>query len=380
MGACPPFLSDLLADLVRLPSVNPALAPESGTGEAAVAAFARDCLATHGVRAWLEPVATGRPNLVAEVGEGRGNPEARTLVLCAHLDTVGIEGMARPFEPRVEAGRLFGRGAYDMKGGVAAVMAAMTDLQREPPPGRVLAALLADEEHASLGAQAFVAAHRADGCILTEPSEGDLVLAHKGFAWLEVTVAGRAAHGSRCDLGDSAIENAAAALAALRRFDREVLRGRAHPLVGPASQHVATIAGGSGWSTYAERCTFGIERRLLPGEDAGTARSETAAVLAEAGVEGEIRLVLDRPPLVCDRDAAVAVAARAAVAEVTGRVPRETGVAYWMDAAIFAASGIPTVDYGPSGAGAHETVEWVDLSSVAHCARVLAVAARRFLG
>jgi len=233
-------LAGLTAELVRIPSVNPAIAPEEGTGEAAVAAFARDWLAGHGVQAWLEPVIGDRPNLVAETRAGNGP----TLVFCAHLDTVGTAGMESPFTPALRDGRLHGRGAYDMKGSAAAVMTAMAVLAREPPPGRVLAALVADEEHASLGAQAFVAAHPADACILTEPSEGDLVLAHKGFAWFEVSVRGRAAHGSRFDLGDSAIENAAAFVAAARRFDREVLRQRTAALVGPASQHVAMVAGG----------------------------------------------------------------------------------------------------------------------------------------
>ena len=364
----------LVGELVSIPSVNPSLDPDGGTGELAIAAFARDWLERRGVRAWLQPVSEGRPNVVAEVGRGDGP----TLVLCAHVDTVGTTGMEAPFRPDVREGRLYGRGAYDMKGGVGAIMAAMAELAAHPVPGRVLAALVADEEHASLGAQAFVAEHPADACILTEPSEGRLVLAHKGFAWLEVTVRGRAAHGSRFDLGESAIERAAPLLAALGRFDREVLRRRTHPLTGPASQHVATIAGGSGWSTYADRCVLRIERRTIPGESAENAARELAEVVAASGVPAEIELVLHRPPLHCDPESAIARATRHAIAEVTGGPPQECGVAYWMDAALFAAAGIPTVDVGPGGAGAHELVEWVDLASVASLARILVAAAVRF--
>ena len=368
-------LAGLVSDLVRVPSVNPALVPEEGTGEAAIAELARGWLLAHGVEAWLEPVVTGRPNLVAEAGRGE-----RTLILCAHLDTVGTAGMAAPFAPELRDGRLYGRGAYDMKGSAGAVMAAMAVLAQRPLGGRVLAALVADEEHASLGAQAFVAAHRGHGCILTEPSEGDLVLAHKGFAWFEVTFAGRAAHGSRFDLGASAIEPAADFVAAAARFDREVLRRRVHPLVGPASQHVAKIAGGTGWSTYAERCTVRLERRTLPGEGADAVRREIEELASACGGEAKVEQVLGRPPMVCDRDAPVAVAVREAMREVQGAPPRETGVAYWMDAALFAAAGIPTVDVGPTGAGAHEAVEWVDLKSVAATARILVAAAERFVG
>ena len=372
----PDTLAEAIGALVRTPSVNPALDPESGTGEQAVAEVARDWLTERSVRAWLEAVAPGRANAVAEVGRG-GGP---TLVLCAHLDTVGVGGMAAPFTPEVRDGRLYGRGAYDMKGSAGAILVAMAALAEDPPPGRVLAALVADEEHASLGAQAFVAAHPADACILTEPSEGDLVLAHKGFAWFEVTVRGQAAHGSRFDLGKSAIASAARFVTAVDEHDAGVLRGRRGELVGPASQHVAMIEGGSGWSTYADRCVVRIERRTIPGESAAEARRELEALAAEAGVEAEIELVLERPPLVCDRATPIARAVREAMREVHGREPREAGVAYWMDAALFAAAGIPTVDVGPSGAGAHELVEWVDLRSALDTAGILVAAARRFLG
>src|SRR5687767_9741018 len=146
----PDTLAEAIGALVRTPSVNPTLDPESGTGEEAVAGVARDWLSARGVRAWLEPVAPGRANAVAE---GRGG--GPTLVLCAHLDTVGVAGMAAPFTPEVRGGRLYGRGAYDMKGSAGAILVAMAALAEDPPPGRVLAALVADEEHASLGAQAF---------------------------------------------------------------------------------------------------------------------------------------------------------------------------------------------------------------------------------
>jgi acetylornithine deacetylase len=367
---------DALAALVRTPSVNPTLAPSEGTGEAGVAAVAADWLRARGLDCRLEEVAPGRPNLIAETGDGSG----RTLVLCAHLDTVATAGMTiPPFEPRLEDGRLYGRGSYDMKGGAAAAMAAAAALAAEGVHGRLVVALVADEECASLGAQHFVRHHRADACILTEPSEGRLILGHKGFLWVEVETAGRAAHGSRFDLGVSAIAEMAPVVVALERFDREVLRRRVDPLLGPASQHCATIEGGSGLSTYAERCRLRVERRTLPEETPEGVLEELRAVVGAACPAARVRPLLDRPPLAGSPGSAIAGCVRAAATAVTGRPPEEAGVAYWMDAALFAAAGIPTVDYGPSGAGAHEAVEWVDAASVVTCAAVLAEAARRFL-
>lgn len=371
----PAVVLDLLQQLVRCPSVNPTLVPGEGHGEAAIAALARDWLSARGLRAWLEEAAPGRPNVVAAVG----NADGPTLVFCAHLDTVGTAGMAiPPFEPRVEHGRVYGRGSYDMKGGVAAAMAAAAALTDQDLGGRVLVALVADEEDASVGASAFVQRHHADGCILTEPSDGKLIVAHKGFVWAELTTRGRAAHGSRWDLGVSAIGAMARVVVELERFDREELRQRTHPLLGPASLHCGLIQGGVGLSTYAPECRLKVERRTLPGETPAQVQRALAEAVARVGEAAEVRLLLDRPPLVCDREAPVVRCLRDALTAVTGRAAIEAGVGYWMDAALFAAAGIPTANYGPSGAGAHEAVEWVEIASVVTCAQVLAETARRF--
>jgi acetylornithine deacetylase len=378
MGHDPVSRSTVLAvlqDLIRIPSVNPLLAPEEGHGEAAVARFARDWFGSQGLRSWLEEAVPNRPNVVAEVGRS----DAPTLILCAHLDTVATTGMTiSPFEPRVEGNRVYGRGSYDMKGGAAAVMTALAGLADQDFPGRVVAALVADEEHSSLGAYAFVKRHNADACILTEPSEGRLILGHKGFDWVEVTTTGRAAHGSRWDLGISAIAKMGRIISALERYDTDVLRKRVHPLLGSASQHCALIHGGSGLSTYAAKCTLSIERRKLPGETTEQVLDELAQIIRDSGEVAEIKHLLGQPPMICDREEPVASCVRGAAAAVMNRPPEEGGVGYWMDAAVFAAAGIPTVNYGPAGAGAHEAIEWVDLDSVINCARVLVEAALRF--
>ena len=371
----PDSIVALAGELIRIPSVNPAIAPDEAHGERAVAAFACEWLAARGIKAWLEEAAPGRPNAVAEV-TGEPGP---TLVLCAHLDTVGTAGMTiPPFDPQVRDGRLYGRGSYDMKGAAAACMSAAAALREAPFRGRLMLALVSDEEHASLGAADFVRRHKAEGCILTEASAGALVLAHKGFVWAELVTRGRAAHGSRWDLGVSAIGRMGRVIAALERFDQETLRGRVHALVGPASMHCALVQGGSGLSTYSPECRLTIERRTLPGETPAQVMDELTEVVRAIGEEAEITLLLDRPPLTAARESGIARCVRDAATAVAGAAPGEIGVAYWMDAALFAGAGIPTVNYGPDGAGAHEAVEWVDVASLVTCARVLTECGRRF--
>ena len=372
----PETLAGLVCDLVRIPSVNPSLAPSEGTGEERIAAFARDWLQAHGVEAWPEGPRPERPNAVGRVGSG-----GRTLVLCAHLDTVGTDGMAEPpFEPRMEGDRIHGRGSYDMKGSVAAVMAAMAALRQEALSGTVLAALVADEEHGSIGALDFTGRHPADACIVTEPSEGVLVLAHKGFVWVRVETVGRAAHGSRPDLGVSAIGKMARIIEALETFDREELRRRVHPLAGAASMHCAVIAGGTSPSIYAHECRLEVERRTIPGETPGQVRHELETIVRAIDSNASVTCYFDRAPLVCPGDSDIANCLRDAARRVTGRVPPDGGVGYWMDAALFAQAGVPTVSYGPTGAGAHGAVEWVSLSSVVDTANVLVETARVFCG
>lgn len=369
-------LTEVLQELVAIPSVNPHLSDSTDTGEAAIADHIVGWCAARGIEAWTEEAAPGRPNAIARVGSG-----SPVLVLCAHTDTVDVRDMTiDPFTPRVDGNRLYGRGAYDMKAGAAAILCALEALAADPVGGTVMGAFVADEEWASEGAFDFVHRHGADACVVTEPSEGRLVLAHKGFVWLEVRTEGVAAHGSRWDLGVSAIEGMGRVITALHEFDRNELRARQHPLLGPASMHCAMVHGGTGISTYAAECILRVERRTLPGESPEQALQEVRSVIAGCGEPATARITMDRPPLVCERDAAVARAVRAAAHEITGREPAECGVAYWMDAAVFANAGIPSVNIGAAGAGAHAAEEWVDLDSAVENALVLEAAARHFCG
>ena len=376
--------------------MNPVLAPDEPHGEGRIAAFIRDWLAARGIEARLEEVAPGRPNVVAEIGTGpgaRGGSSAGpTLVLCGHIDTVGTAGMTiPPFEPRMEGGRIYGRGSFDMKGGVAAILAAAAALAREgagapaarpdravPLSGTLRLALVADEELKSIGSDHFAARYRADGCILAEPTGGQLIVAHKGFVWATLKTTGRAAHGSRWDLGRSAIGAMGRIITALETYDARELRARTHPLVGPASMHCALLQGGVGLSTYAPECVLRIERRTLPGESPAAVLGEIRRVVSEAGETAEATLDFARPAMVCDPDSRLARAVREATRSVIGSAPETAGVGYWTDAAVFAEAGIPALLFGPSGEGAHEAMEWVDVESVLRCAQVYAEAARRF--
>lgn len=374
----PETLTDLLAALVRLDSTNPALVP-GGAGETAIAHFVAHWLGGHGLQAELAEAAPGRPSVIARV---RGAGGGRSLLLNAHLDTVGAGGMARPFDPEVRDGRLYGRGSYDMKGGLAACLLALRDVRGAGLRGDVILAAVADEEHASLGTQSVLERVSADAAIVTEPTELQLCVAHKGFIWHELTTFGRAAHGSRPDLGVDAIAHMGRVLGGLEALGRDLAARPAHPLLGCASLHASLISGGQELSSYPDRCTLTAERRTLPGETPERVVQEMEALLgtlrADPEFRAEHRLILARDPFSVSCGAPIVQTLRQSAAGVLGAPPALTGQTFWMDSALLAAAGIPTVVFGPGGAGAHAAEEWVDLASVARCREVLTSTIRNF--
>jgi acetylornithine deacetylase len=250
--------------------------------------------------------------------------------------------------------------------------------------GRLIVAAVADEEHLSLGAEALVRTWRADMAVVTEPTDLRLAIGHKGFAWLEVEVSGRAAHGSRPQLGVDAIVKAGPILTALGDLDARLGDTR-HPLLGRGSVHASLISGGSDLATYPERCTIGIERRTLPGEGTAEVERELARLLAgcrdaDSVLEASARTLLVREPLETADDEPVVAALREAAAEVLGSRPPLSGASYWADSAFIAGAGIPTALFGPGGAGAHAAEEWVSIRDTESCARVLTKTASAFCG
>jgi acetylornithine deacetylase len=310
-------------------------------------------VAAWGREAALDVELVGTADRPSVIAVARGNGGGRSLLLNAHFDTVGAGGMEAPCEPRVEDGRLYGRGAYDMKGALAAILDAAARV--EGLRGDLIATAVADEEFASIGTSAVLERVRADAAIVVEPTELELAIAHKGFVGFEIETEGVAAHGSRPQLGVDAIAKMGPVLVALKQLDERLLAGRRHPLLGPGSLHASLIEGGQEFSTYPARCLLTGERRTLPGETAEQVESE----LREMAGDAELRLVVARDPFETSADDQLVrlVASTAGTAE-------PVGVPFWADSGLIAAAGIPTVLYGPIGDGAHADVEWVDLDSL----------------
>ena len=360
--------------LVATPSVNPEL-EESGAAEAAVAALTAEWLRAWGLSVEMSEVAPGRCNVVGRLeGDGVGP----TLLLNGHLDTVGVAGMSiDPFGAELREGRLWGRGSCDMKGGVAALLAATAKLVRDPLPGALIVALTADEEHASLGMEALVRSGiRADAAVVCEPTSLAIMPAHKGFVWVEAAFQGRAAHGSRPDVGVDAIEHAGLYLTALGALRSRLRAGEPHPLLGHASFHAGTIDGGSAPSVYPDACRLVLERRTLPGESAADVMEEFQAVLDDLAaqvpeLEAKLTQGLARPATEIPNDSPLVEGLMAACAG-EGVEPRVTGMTAWVDAAFLNEAGTPAVCFGPGSiAQAHSADEWIAPSEIVTCAAVL---------
>ena len=343
----PCSLNDLASALVAIDSVNPGLVP-GGAGERQIASFVADWCAEHGLD--VEILGNERPSVVATK---RGSGGGRSLLLNGHVDTVGVAGMEAPFEPRLEGGRLYGRGAYDMKGALAAIMLAATE--STGLRGDVIVTLVADEELASIGTEAVVERVHADAAIVVEPTELRVAVAHRGFVGFELETSGVAAHGSRPDLGVDAIAKMGPMLVALGELDERLQAGSRHRLVGPASLHASLIEGGQELSSFPASCVLTGERRTIPGETVDQVEQELRAIAGEA----ELRIIASRDPFTAEPDHPFV--------EIVGRVAEageHVGAPFWTDAALIAGAGIPTVLFGPAGEGAHAEVEWVDLASL----------------
>lgn len=369
------YLVQTLVDLIRCNSVNPALVP-GAPGEGEIASYVREALEALGLSVSVYEPEPGRPSVVGTLAGTKGG---RSLMLNAHVDTVGVEGMSDPFSAQVRDGRVYGRGAYDMKGSLAACLAAIKSLHDAGVElaGDLLIAAVADEEYASIGTAEVLKHHRGDAAIVTEPTELDICLAHKGFIWLEVETVGRAAHGSRFDLGVDAILRMGRFLGGLDRLERELRERQGHPLVGPPSLHAAMIEGGSGLSTYAAHCSLKIERRTIPGETEEQVLAEIQDILDRCSGEdptfqGSARAFFVRDPFEVSPQAEIVRTLTEVATEVLGRRPVYGGQNPWMDSALLSAAGVETVVIGPAGGGAHSAKEWVDLESLVALAEIVA--------
>jgi acetylornithine deacetylase len=364
-------LDSLLSDLVSINSINPDLIP-GAAGEAEIAHYIAGWLERAGLEVQLSEAAPGRPNVV---GIARGKGGGKTLLLNGHMDTVATGDMPHPHEPVIKDGRLYGRGAYDMKGGVAACMQAVAQAKKLHLRGDVIFTGVVDEEYASIGTMDLAKRFHADGAVVAEFTELQMILAHKGFVWLEVETIGRAAHGSRPDLGMDAIANMGDVLVELKKLGLQLRAHSPHPLLGSGSVHASLIRGGRELSSYPEHCVLSVERRTLPGESPEQAEAELAKIVAQlenvdSSFKAAVRRGIDRSPMETPEEAGIAKAMQEAATKVLGHPAQIAGVPFWTDAAILSEAGIPSLLFGPSGAGAHAAEEWVDLASVHACAEI----------
>ena len=372
--------TQLLQSMVRINSVNPGL-DDLGAGEANVAHWIADVCRAWGLDVELQDSAPGRPNVIARwKGSGGGAAGGRSILLTGHTDTVSTLNMpGDPLDGRIEGNRMYGRGAYDMKGGLAAILGAVEALRRDgfQPRGDVILGFVTDEEYLSIGTDALVKRVKADAAILTEPTEMRLCIAHKGFAWLDLITHGVAGHGSLYHSGVDAIAHMGRLLAALERFENQIFPQRSHTLLGRASAHASLITGGLGLSTYPDRAHLQVEHRLLPDETGADVvalwEREIAALKAvDPRFDAEVSLDFYRPGYEIAPDAPIVQTVRDAAARVLGHTPENYGMWAWLDSAILGRADIPTVIIGPGGEGAHAAVEWVNLEEVCQCAAIIA--------
>ena len=384
----------LLKELIAIDSVNPSLVA-GARGEQRVAKHVQKFLRVHGVAATLEEAAPNRPNVVATIpavakSRGRSKTTKPALMIAAHIDTVGAGGMPKAFTPRVHDGKLYGRGALDIKSGVAAMCAAAASVARDCTRGKLrlarafTIAAVADEECNSIGTEDLLRrGHTADFAVVLEPTDLQLVVAHKGYAWFEIATHGRAAHGSLPAEGRDAIRMMGRVLVALDKLEARIVERTPHSLLGHASLHASLISGGQELSSYPAECRLQIERRLLPGETEGSAERELREMLAaieksaaqdtEGSAEFRATLRGDlgaRPAYEISEDSPAVRRASAAIRRACGEC-EFAGMSAWTDTALLAGAGIPGIVFGPSGRGLHGDDEYVEIESVYKCAAAL---------
>lgn len=374
-----PSTVKLLSELVEINSVNPSLS-DAGDGEGKLASAVAEHLRASHLDVVVTEVAPGRQNVV---GVLEGSENGHSLMLCGHMDTVGVEGMVQPFNPLIRDGRLYGRGSGDMKGGLAAILDAARQLSTAGwSKGKLIVAAVIDEEYTSIGAEALVKEWSADGAVITEPTSLAVAVGHKGFSWVEIVVEGRAAHGSRPKEGRDAILMMGKVLQKLDQLTKKLQSTAPHHLLGCASLHASLINGGREMSTYPDNCVLKIERRTITGEDQDVALREIDEILDQLKIEdtqfrATAQLLFDRSPYETPAHSTLPEKVETSLRGL-GRSTRREGMTYWTDAAILGSAGIPSVIFGPGGEGFHGLEEFVVIDDVLACRDVLVNLSRDF--
>jgi acetylornithine deacetylase len=353
----------LLVQLVEINSVNPDLV-STGAGEAEVGRFVGQWAQDHGLEVTVEAVSGERANvIVVATGSGGG----RSIMLNAHLDTVGVEGYEAPFVCRVEQDRLTGRGVLDTKAGLAAALVIASSASRLGLRGDVVVAGVIDEEYGSLGTEALIQSGRwhTDAAVVLEPTDLAMCTDHRGFVWGSITVHGVAAHGSRPDLGVDAIAHAGPILSGVTALQERLASAPCDALAGPGSVHASLIAGGAEMSSYPDTCRIDLERRVTEGETPETFLAELHAVaaLVDPAVTTTVKLGASRLPLHVDPSEQL-ISALTASGDRHQLPLRPSAASFWTDAALLHEAGVPSVVFGPGGGGIHSISEWIDRASL----------------
>ena len=368
------YLIEQMQTLVRIDSVNPDL--ELGAnGEAEVGRYIADELARIGIDPIVQEVETDRSNVI---GILQGSGTGRSILLNAHMDTVGVTGMSEPFSGEIRDGKLYGRGAYDMKASIAAMLAVMKGLVDADVQlaGDVLFTTVIDEEYGSKGMDHLVTQYKADAAILTEPTDLRVCCAHRGFAWIEIKTKGQAAHGSRYAEGIDANMHMGRVLVEIEKYSQDLIKREGHPLLGPPSIHVPLIQGGISQAVYSPFCRIELERRTIPDESLADVVADIQAIVdrlsaADPQFDATVNAFFSRNPYEIDPSAEIVKVVKDATTEILSAEPDIIGEKFWMDSALLADAGIETVIIGPTGDGLHSDVEWVDVESTVQLAQIM---------
>lgn len=374
----------LLQELIRIESVNPSITKES-KGEREISHFIGDYLKNLGLIVEYQEIKDGRENVI---GILKGTENHRTLMLNGHLDTVHIKGMEiEPLNPIYKDGKVYGRGSYDMKGGLVAMIMAIETIvnSNQYPKGDVMIACVVDEEYTNLGTQKLVEKYSADAAIVCEATSLQILLTHGGFAWATVDFYGKASHGCYPEIGIDAIMKAGLFLAKLDKFNKEKLSQITHPLLGCATVHASFIDGGLEMSTYPDHCRLKLERRLLPGEDGKNFLNEIKEIIedlksGDPDFKAEQELFFYRNGIEISKEQPIVQSLGNSIKKVLQDEPEYCIKKAWMDSGLLHGAGIPTTVFGTKGAGAHQAIEYVDFKSVIDMSEVLINVIFDFLG
>lgn len=366
------FLINTLRDLVRINSVNPSLS-ENGPGEEELGLYIADHLKNLNITTEVDWLGKGRMNVTGII-EGTG--DGRSIMLNAHMDTVDVTQMKDPFSARIKNGKLYGRGAQDMKASIAAILSMAKKIRdnKVSLSGDIILSFVADEEYKSIGTEHALKKYHTDGAIVTEPTDLNICIAHKGFGLFEFETRGRTAHGSLPEEGIDANMHMAAVMNELSLMSDQLKETPAHLLLGRPSIHIPVINGGSAPFTYADKCTLILERRTMPGEKENDILRSLKAInerLEIKQIKAEINTLIWRDAFEGNKEGQMITSLSGAFKNVTGKNANFIGHPWWEDSALIGEKGIDTVIFGPTGHGLHAAVEWVDIQSVITMADIL---------